>query len=86
MYNYLICNKFNFGEKKTNTSNNINNTNTYMINVFDDGNQTYKELENKWTITGNPNPGKVTLLHKDSNTVIKSISEWKIQIIEDDKL
>ena len=81
MYNYLICNKFNFREKKTNNS----NTNTYMINVFDDGNQNYKELENKWTIVGNPNPGKVKLLNNDSNTVIKSISAWKIQIIEDEK-
>ena len=57
-------------------------TPTYFINVFDDGNYKYKMLENEWFITGNPNPGKVSLLHKHSFRTIKSISAWKVQIIE----
>jgi hypothetical protein len=80
MYNYLICNKFNFSQKYNNIE---KNHRMYMISVFDDGNQKYKELENKWIITGNPRHGKVTLLHNNSSLVIKSISAWKIQIIED---
>ena len=55
---------------------------TYMISVFDDGNGKYEQLENKWFITGNPVPGKVSLLHKNSSTSIKSISAWKVQLIE----
>jgi len=57
-----------------------------MITVFDDGNQKFEKLENEWIITDNVKPGKVSLLHKKSYTTIKSISAWKIQLIEDDKL
>ena len=73
-------------KKNSNVSTNVNNNKTnipiYFITVFDDGNSKYNELENQWIITGNPNPGKVTLLHKNSDITIKSISAWKVQLIE----
>ena len=86
MYNYMLYEKF----KNDNNNNNSmgikkdNHNPTYFINTFDDGNRKYQELKNEWIITGNPNPGKVTLLHKNSSTTIKSISAWKIQLIEND--
>ena len=84
MYNYLICNKFKFLQNNKNI--NDIQLNTYMISVFDDGNQKYEKLKNEWMITDNVKPGKVSLLHKNSYTTIKSISSWKIHLIEDDKL
>ena len=78
MYNYMLYEKF----KNNNNNNNKTNTPTYFINVFDDGNCKYKMLENEWVITGNSNNGKVSLLHKHSDITIKSISAWKVQLIE----
>ena len=84
MYNYMLYEKF------KNNKNNPDNIKkyiykpTYFISTFDDGNSKYQELENQWIITDNPQPGKVTLAHKNSPTTIKSISAWKIQLIENE--
>jgi hypothetical protein len=47
----------------------------YEIIVFDDGNQKYENLENKWIVIDTMfNGDKVKL----KNTIINSISAWKI--------
>lgn len=47
------------------------------IRVFDDGNNIYKQYENKWFVCGEWR-GKMKLINIDGNTTIHSISEWKI--------
>jgi hypothetical protein len=53
----------------------------YKIIVFDDGNQKYKTLENKWNIIGSPYPEKVRIQNIDMITIIESISKWKVMQI-----
>ena len=50
----------------------------YKIDVFDDGNQRYKQYTNKWFIVGSWGKGKVRLLNIDNTTEIRSISRWKL--------
>ncbi len=54
------------------------------ITVFDDGNDVYKQYENRWYITGSKFHGsKVELTNTvEKDIKIKSISAWKVQIIE----
>ena len=49
-----------------------------QINVFDDGNEKYKELDNIWYIFGECG-GKVALCNAiNPTTILRSISLWKI--------
>lgn len=50
------------------------------ITLFDDGNVSYKNYENRWFICGKWR-GKVKLINIDNTTIINSISEWKIESI-----
>jgi hypothetical protein len=50
------------------------------IRVFDDGNQKYQYLPNKWIITSR-NSGKISLKNVNNKDVIYSISAWKVDII-----
>ena len=54
------------------------------ITVFDDGNDVYKQYENRWDITGSKFHGsKVELTNVVEKEIkINSISAWKVQIIE----
>ena len=53
------------------------------IIVFDDGNDEFKEYENKWKITKEMfNGGKVELTNMENNKIkINSISAWKTRKI-----
>lgn len=46
------------------------------INIFDDGNNEYKNYINKWFVCGQWR-GKLKLINVDNITIINSISEWK---------
>ena len=49
-----------------------------QINVFDDGNEKYKELDNIWYIFGECG-GKVALCNAiNPTTILRSISLWKV--------
>ncbi len=51
--------------------------NTIQIQVFDDGNEKYKQYENSWILFGTWK-GKIALFNAlDENVIIQSISEWK---------
>ena len=54
---------------------------TYRISVFDDGNEKYQTLDNKWKKIKNINeyPGKVSIQNVSTNSIISSISSWKIE-------
>ena len=56
-----------------------NLSNIQKIIIFDDGNQIYQHNSNNcWVIFGEWR-GKVALYNKDNNdTIIKSISAWKV--------
>ncbi len=56
----------------------------FSIIVFDDGNIVYKNSPNVWIVTGSRfNGGKVSLKNAENeNIIIKSISSWKIRVIE----
>ena len=49
----------------------------HSVIVFDDGNKHYDELENTWFLCG-VWEGKVKLIHKNKETIIDSISKWKV--------
>ena len=49
----------------------------HTIIIFDDGNDRFKSMENTWFICGEWK-GKIRLIHADKNTVIESISKWKV--------
>ena len=55
------------------------------ITVFDDGNDVYKRYENIWNITGSKFHGsKVELTNAVEKEIkIKSISAWKVKVIQD---
>ena len=57
----------------------------YKINTFDDGNQQYVDLENKYYKIGyyKQHPEKIALLNINMKTLISSISEWKVSISRD---
>lgn len=65
----------------------INNQNS-RINIFEiidfsDGNDKYKEKENRWMIIETMfEGGKVSLKNCEDETIISSISAWKIIKIE----
>jgi hypothetical protein len=52
------------------------------IHTFDDGNQRYKEYDNKWKIIETMfNGGKLKLMNCDQNDIIIcSISAWKTKL------
>jgi hypothetical protein len=56
-----------------------NNSNSlYKINIFDDGNEKYKQYQNIWEIYS-VWKGKVSLINNKNNDIkITSISAWKI--------
>ena len=58
----------------------------FEIIVFDDGNQRFKNYDNKWIITGSRfNGQKIALKNiSDKSITIRSISSWKIQPIMDE--
>jgi hypothetical protein len=50
----------------------------FTINVFDDGNERYKDYKNEWSLSGRWR-GKISLVNKDDpNIKIDSISAWKV--------
>ena len=52
----------------------------FTINVFDDGNEKYKDCKNEWSLSGRWR-GKVSLVNKDDPDIkIYSISAWKVII------
>lgn len=56
----------------------INSNSLYKINIFDDGNEKYKQYQNIWEIYS-VWKGKVSLINKKNNDIkITSISAWKI--------
>jgi hypothetical protein len=55
----------------------LKNFKKYKINVFDDGNEKYKEYSNEWYILYNEN-GKYMLKNIRYGIVINSISCWKV--------
>tara|TARA_B100000035_G_scaffold143051_1_gene121748 strand:+ start:683 stop:1144 length:462 start_codon:yes stop_codon:yes gene_type:complete len=58
------------------TSNNL-----YYIDVFDDGNEKYKNLTNLWYKIGHWQE-KICLLNRDEKVFIYSISSWKVLLHE----
>ena len=56
----------------------------YKINTFDDGNQKFDNKENKYYKIGyySKHPEKIALLHVDEQTVIPSISSWKVSLLK----
>ena len=58
----------------------------FQIIVFDDGNQRFKNCDNKWVITGSRfNVQKIALKNiSDKSITIRSISSWKIRPIMDE--
>ena len=57
---------------------NSNSNSLYKINIFDDGNEKYKQYQNIWEIYS-VWKGKVSLINKKNNDIkITSISSWKI--------
>lgn len=59
----------------------------YTITVFDDGNQMYQHLTNVWHIIPSKtnDSDKVKIINTDGNTIINSISQWKIKKINADE-
>ena len=60
------------------------NINTIIeIHTFDDGNQRYKQYNNKWKIMEKMfNGGKLKLMNCEQNDIIiNSISAWKTRLI-----
>tara|TARA_Y100001935_G_scaffold242388_1_gene232748 strand:+ start:1006 stop:1206 length:201 start_codon:yes stop_codon:yes gene_type:complete len=55
----------------------------FEIIVFDDGNQRFKNYDNKWIIIGSRfNGQKIALKNiSDKSIIIRSISSWKIRPI-----
>jgi hypothetical protein len=53
------------------------NTQTYTIIVYDDGNEKYREYSNRWKIIKRTK-GKCTIVNEKENITIPSISEWKL--------
>ena len=53
------------------------------INTFDDGNKKYENDPNVWFQIGNNlnHPEKIILINKITNTIIYSISNWKVSYI-----
>ena len=53
------------------------------INTFDDGNQKYENDPNEWLQIGHDlnHPEKIILVNKITNTIIYSISNWKVSNI-----
>ena len=49
----------------------------HSVIVFEPQHQQYESLENTWYVCGTK-PGKVRLIHKDKETVVDSISKWKV--------
>lgn len=55
-------------------------TTTYSINTFDDGNQRFQKYPNSWFLYGKWR-GKVALVNaKNPSVRVESISEWKTLI------
>jgi hypothetical protein len=54
-----------------------NEEDLYFIRVFDDGNQKFKELPNKWIITSFVDKGKFSLKNINGKDIITNISSWK---------
>lgn len=53
----------------------------YMIDVFDDGNETYRTHVNEWIIFAHWK-GKVAVFnHYDPSIIVSSISRWKLVVI-----
>jgi len=50
----------------------------YEIIDFSDGHITHSAKPNRWLITGEPRPGKVSLMNTEDHTCISSLSAWKI--------
>ena len=51
----------------------------YRINIFDDGNESLKQLDNLWYIYGSYK-GKVAIVNAvDSKSLVFSISMWKLE-------
>ena len=51
----------------------------YSIIVFDDGNEKYQFLKNNWIIIDSMfNGDKLKLKNIHTNTIINSISSWKV--------
>ena len=53
-------------------------TKPMTITQFDDGLNNMIKYENIWYVCGNW-MGKLKLINKDKNTIIHSISSWKVQ-------
>ena len=57
-----------------------NETKTYEINTFDDGNEIYQQFVNEWLMIGEWR-GKVRLINREKQKIlIHSISRWKIDV------
>tara|TARA_B110000305_G_C18995216_1_gene427988 strand:+ start:128 stop:361 length:234 start_codon:yes stop_codon:yes gene_type:complete len=53
----------------------------YKINVFDDGNQNLINNINEWVLFGTWNRKYALFNVKDYDIIIKSISNWKVELI-----
>lgn len=49
----------------------------HSVIVFDPQHKHYESLENTWYLCGTK-PGKVRLIHRDKETIVDSISKWKV--------
>jgi hypothetical protein len=71
-------------ELKTKGKTNISQTEEiYRISVFDDGNEKYQTFDNKWKKIKHINEytGKVSIQNISSNSIINSISSWKLELL-----
>ena len=59
-------------------------TDLYKINTFDDGNDKYRNYKNEYYKIGYylNYPGKIALMNIDKETIISSISSWKVSSIK----
>ena len=71
--NHKVYPEYNYNEQKQ----------YYKITVYDDGNQRFHYLQNKWEIVAKSHyyPGKLSIQNIDGKTKIMSISEWKLSRI-----
>jgi hypothetical protein len=63
----------------------VQDTGTYEIRVYDDGNERYMHIDNRWTISA-AWLGKVKLLNTDGTTELPSMSQWKIRALRVDEV
>jgi len=56
-----------------------NMSQTYQINIFDDGNEKYEKYNNKWIIFGEWKEKVAIFNYYAPEIIIKSISKWKIK-------